>query len=69
MYSWEIKELLELRNYVIEAYSVELQQLLDVQTNKQLNHIKFNKDTYEYEMWDETGEYFKFKVKTKEVNK
>lgn len=66
MYSWEIRQLLELKRNVLEACSEDLMRVTSVDENPQLDHIKFDNEHSEYEMWDSKGEYFKFKVKVKE---
>lgn len=60
MYSWEIQKLLEDRNYYIGGD--DLVKVTSSKENPQLNHIKFNPDSNEFEMWDEEGNYFKFKA-------
>lgn len=60
MYSWEIQEFLKNKGYYVGGD--DLIQVTSHIHNPQLNHIKFNAETSEYEMWDNEGIYFKFKA-------
>ena len=60
MYSWEIYNFLQERNYYIGGD--DLLKIISPQENPQLNHIKFNSFDNSYEMWDNEGNYFKFYV-------
>lgn len=60
MYSWEVAEFLRKRNHYIGGD--DLVQVTSILNNPQLNHIKFNPETSEYEMWDKEGNYFRFKA-------
>ena len=63
MYSHEIKELLELKNYLLDKK--EANKILYIDSSPQINHIKYNQDTKDFEMWTTDNYYFKFKVKRK----
>lgn len=63
MYSHEIKELLELKNYLLDRK--EANKILDIDSSTQINHVKYNQDTKDFEMWTTDNYYFKFKVKRK----
>lgn len=57
MYSWEIKQLIELKNYVIT-----IQDYCEiVRTSPQIDHIQYKDD--HFEMY--TDDYYKFKFKIK----
>lgn len=59
MYSHEIKQLLELKNYLLDRQ--ETNKVLNVKDSPQINHIKYEND--EFEMWTSDNYYFKFKIK------
>ena len=63
MYSHEIKQLLELKNYLLDKK--EANKILDIDSSPQINHVKYNQDTTDFEMWTSDNYYFKFKVKRK----
>lgn len=65
MYSHEIQQLLELKQYLLEQK--EANKILDIKESPQINHIKFNPYNEDFEMWTSDNYYFKFKVK--KVNK
>lgn len=57
MYSWEIQELVELKNYIIT-----IQDYINIiQTSPQVDHILYNQD--HFEMFTEDNYKFKFKIK------
>lgn len=58
MYPYEVAEFLKQRNWYIGGD--DLIKITSVKENPQLNHIKFNAWTNEYEMWDIEGNYYKF---------
>lgn len=58
MYSWEIYNFLQEREYYIGGD--DLLKIISPQENPQLNHIKFNPFDNSYEMWDNEGNYFHF---------
>lgn len=60
MYSWEISEFLKQRNYYIGGD--DLLKVTSTIENPQLDHIKFNQGTNEYEMWDKEGNYYIFEA-------
>lgn len=64
MYSYEIKQLLELKNFLLDRK--EANKILNVKDNPQINHIKYNQNGNDFEMWTSDDYYFKFKVKRKE---
>ena len=49
MYSHEIKQLLELKNYLLDRK--EANKILDIDSSPQINHVKYNQDTTDFEMW------------------
>lgn len=61
MYSWEIQELVELKNYIIT-----IQDYINIiQTSPQIDHILYKDNNFE--MY--TNDYYKFKFKIKEIKK
>ena len=64
MYSHEIKQLLELKNYLLDRK--EANKILNIKDSPQINHVKYNQDTTDFEMRTSDNYYFKFKVKRKE---
>ena len=64
MYSHEIKQLLELKNYLLDRK--ETNKILNVKDSPQINHVKYNTYDDYFEMWTSDNYYFKFKVKRKE---
>lgn len=58
MYPYEVAEYLKQRNWYIGGD--DLIRITSIKENPQLNHIKFNAWTNEYEMWDVEGNYYKF---------
>lgn len=61
MYSWEIEQLIELKNHLLE-----IQDYCEiVSTSPQIDHILYNQD--HFEMY--TDDYYKFKFKIKQINK
>lgn len=64
MYSHEIKQLLELKNYLLDRK--ESNKILDIDSNPQINHVKYNLYEDNFEMWTSDNYYFKFKIKRKE---
>lgn len=61
MYSHEIKQLLELKNYLLDRK--EANKILNVKDSPQINHVKYNTYDDNFEMWTTDNYYFKFKVK------
>lgn len=64
MYSHEIKQLLELKNYLLDRK--EANKILNIKYSPQINHVKYNTYDDNFEMWTSDNYYFKFKVKRKE---
>ena len=62
MYSHEIEELLRLRNYLLTVK--EYFYICD--TSPQINRIKYESSSYDYEIWTIDNYYCKFKFKKKE---
>ena len=64
MYSHEIEQLLEIKNYLIS--SKEYMKVSDIKENPQINHIKYEPydDTFQIDTKD--NYHFKFKVYRKE---
>lgn len=58
MYSWEIEQLLRLRNYLIS--NKEYFNIID--TSPQINHVKYDGWNKDYNIWTDDNYYFKFKV-------
>lgn len=56
MYSYEIEKLLKLRNYLIS-----IKEYLEITKSPQIDHIKYENDTFF--MWSNDGYTFKFKLK------
>ena len=63
MYSHEIKQLLELKNYLLDRK--EANKILNIKDSPQINHVKYNTYDDNFEMWTSDNYYFKFKVKRK----
>lgn len=61
MYTWELKDYIRMRNYLLEAREIIF--ATDIKEHPQLNHILY-KDEH-YEMWDDDGEHLIFYVKKK----
>lgn len=61
MYSHEIKQLLELKNYLLDRK--EANKILNIKDSPQINHVKYNQDTTDFEMWTSDNYHFKFKIK------
>lgn len=60
MYPYEITEFLKQRNYYVGGD--DLLRVTSTEENPQLDHIKFNQGTNEYEMWDKEGNYYIFEA-------
>lgn len=60
MYPYEITEFLKQRNYYVGGD--DLLRVTSTKENPQLDHIKFNQGTNEYEMWDKEGNYYIFEA-------
>ena len=61
MYSYEIEQLMQLKNYLISIKDYcEI-----VATSPQIDHILYNQDHFEIY----TNDYYKFKFKIKEIKK
>lgn len=58
MYSHEIEELLKLRNYIISS----IEYINMIETSPQIDHIKYNPYSDEFETWTKDNYYFKYKV-------
>lgn len=65
MYSHEIKQLLELKNYLLDRK--EANKILNIKNSPQINHVKYNTYDDNFEMWTSDNYYFKFKIKRKEM--
>ena len=63
MYSWEIENLLRIRNYVL--YNDEYFKILS--TSPQINEVKYNAGEDTFETWTKEDDgskcYFKYKVR------
>lgn len=62
MYSWEIKQLLELEKYYINILTYN--QIFD--TSPQIDNIKFNKENLSYYLHTSDNYEFNFKVYLKD---
>ncbi len=58
MYSYEIDAILKQNNYDIDANTYDK----ICRTSPQLNHIKYDAFTDSFEMWDDDGAHWSFKV-------
>jgi hypothetical protein len=58
MYSHEIQQLLELRNFIIS--NIEYFNIVD--TSPQINRVRYNPYCDEFETWTSDNYYFKYKV-------
>lgn len=58
MYSHEIRELLKIRNNLID-----IKEYCKILESPQINHIKYNTNDNNFEMWTSDNYYFKLKVK------
>ena len=65
MYSNEIKQLLELKNYLLDRK--EANKILNIKDSPQINHVKYNTYDDNFEMWTSDNYYFKFKVKNRRI--
>ena len=63
MYTWEIENLLKLRDYIL--YHDEYNKIMS--TSPQIKHVKFNSYDNTFETWtkedDNSKYYFKYKVR------
>lgn len=59
MYSYEIDQLIKLRNYLIE--NEEYMKI--VLNSPQISYLKYDPFTKDYEMWTSDNFYWKYKVK------
>lgn len=63
MYTWEIENLLKMRNYIL--YNDEYLNMIS--TSPQIKHIKYNDYKNEFETWtreeNNREHYFKYKVR------
>lgn len=62
MYSHEIQKLLELKQYLISVR--DYYNICD--TSPQINRIKYESSSNDYEIWTNDNYYWKFKLKKKE---
>ena len=65
MYSYEIKQLLELKNYLLDRK--EANKILNIKDSPQINHVKYNTYDDNFEMWTSDNYYVKFKVKNRRI--
>lgn len=62
MYSHEIEQLLKIRNYLISS-----QEYLNImKTSPQINAVKYNPYSNDFETWTNDNYYFKYKVYRKD---
>lgn len=68
MYTWEIEELLRIKNYLLTGE----EYLNMVKTSPQIGRIKYNDCDSTIEIWtketDEQVKYLKYKLKRKDIN-
>ncbi len=60
MYSYEIEKLLKLRNYL-----VSVQEYFEICKSPQIDHIKYENDTFF--LWSNDGHIFRLKIKKGDV--
>lgn len=64
MYSYEIEQLLKIRNYLINS-----EEYLNImKSSPQIDHVKYSPYTDEFETWTSDNYYFKYKVYRKDKN-
>lgn len=61
MYSWEMEKFIRERNGKLTPD--ECNQMMNVDTNKQISHMKYFCDNNEYHISTDDGYYFVFEVK------
>lgn len=61
MYSWEIEQLLKLRNYLIN--NKEYFQISNIKDNPQISYIKYDAYNNDFQIDTKDDYHFKFKVK------
>ena len=61
MYSYEIENFLQQRNYIVT--SEECNMLMDINTNTQITNMKYYYENNEYHIYTDDGYFFKFQVK------
>ena len=68
MYTWEIEELLKIKNYLLTGE----EYLNMVKTSPQIKRIKYNDSDSTIEIWtkeiDKQEKYLKYKLKRKDMN-
>ena len=58
MYSWEIQQLMEYKNYLLTC-----KEYIDmVFGSSQINRVRYNPYSNDYELWTNDNYYVKFKV-------
>lgn len=64
MYSYEIEQLLKIRNYLINS-----EEYLNImKSSPQINHVKYSPYADEFETWTDDNYYWKYKVYRKDKN-
>lgn len=58
MYSYEIEELLKLRNYLISV-----KEYVEITKSSQINHIKYDPFNDEFNIWTDDRYCFKTKIR------
>ena len=62
MYSWEIQQLMEYKNYLLTC-----KEYIDmVFGSSQINRVRYNPYSNDYEIWTNDDYYVRFKVKALE---
>ena len=65
MYSWEIQQLMEYKNYLLTC-----KEYIDmVFGSSQINRVRYNPYSNDYEIWTNDDYYVRFKVKALENSK
>jgi hypothetical protein len=60
MYPWELKKFIEERNNVLGGD--DLQKATSPYENPQLKNILYDPNNHQYQMWDNEGNYYKFRA-------
>lgn len=58
MYSYEIEELLRIRNYLLSS----IEYINVINTSPQITRVKYSPYSDEFETWTSDNYYFKYKV-------
>lgn len=61
MYPVELKQYIDERNGVLNTEETKF--AIDIDIHTQLDHVSYNPWNHSYDMWDNLGNYYHFKVK------